>query len=50
MRGMIKHFDVVEVYAPEYSHIRKWVYMARKVIYVNQAADANAKVIRVGWD
>ena len=50
MAGKMKHFDVVEVYEPDYAHIRKWIYMARKVIYINQAADADAKVIRVDWD
>lgn len=50
MAGTMKNFDVVEVYVPEYSHIKKWVYMARKVIYINRAASPDSKVIRVNWD
>lgn len=44
-----RHFDVVEVYEPDYAHIRKWISLPRKVIYINQAAHPDAKVIRVGW-
>jgi hypothetical protein len=44
-----KHFDVVEVYEPAFEHIRKWVLLPYKVIYVNKAALPDAKVIRVGW-
>lgn len=50
MAGATKNFDVVEVYEPNYAHIRKWVYMARKVIYINRASDPDAKVICVDWD
>lgn len=50
MDGKMKNFDVVEVYEPAFAHIRKWIYMARKVIYINQAAEPDAKIIRVDWD
>lgn len=45
-----KHFDKVEVYEPDYDHISKWISLPRKVVYINQAAMADAKIIRIGWD
>lgn len=44
-----KHFDVVEVYEPEYEHVRKWISLPRKTIYINRAATRDAKIIRIGW-
>lgn len=45
----IKHFDVVEVYEPDHSDVRKFISLPRKIIFVNRAAPPDAKVIRVGW-
>ena len=44
-----KGLDVVDVYEPCYSHIRRWVSIPRKVIYIKRAANPDAKIIRIGW-
>ena len=45
-----KGFDIVDVYEPDYPHIRRRVSIPRKVIYINRAASPDSKVIRVNWD
>jgi hypothetical protein len=48
--NQFRNFDIVDVYEPEYPHIRRWISMPRKVIYINRAASPDSKVIRVNWD
>ena len=45
-----KDFDVVRVYEPDYAHIRKWISLPRKVVYLNLAAPPGARIIRISWD
>ena len=44
-----RNFDVVHVYEPDHAHIRRFISMPRKVVFINDAAPADAKVLRVGW-
>jgi hypothetical protein len=48
--NQFRNFDIVDVYEPDYPHIRRWISMPRKVIYINRAASPDSKVIRVNWD
>ena len=43
------NFDRVHVYEPDHAHIRRFISMPRKVVFINDAAPADAKVLRVGW-
>ena len=45
----LRNFDVVEVYEPNHADVRKFVSLPRKTIFLNRAAPAGAKVVRVGW-
>lgn len=49
MDNLIRHFDIVEIYEPDHSEVRKFISLPRKIIFINRAASPDAKVIRVGW-
>ena len=50
MAGAMKNFDVVELYEPDKAHVRKWIHIPRKVVYINRAAAPDAKVIKICFD
>lgn len=45
-----KNFYKVDVYEERLPHIRLWVMLPRKTIFINRAAERDANIVRVGWD
>ena len=46
----INLFDRIDVYKTRMKHIKKMVHMPSKTIFINHAADPDAKVIKICFD
>lgn len=44
-----RNFDRIHVYEPDHAHVRIFVSLPRKAVFINDAAPPDARVVRVGW-